>query len=520
MEVIKLLLIDDNPGDVRLIEHTLNAQPRIRFSVDATERLGGGVQKLKGEQYNIVLLDLSLPDSQGLETFTKLKAQARDLPIIVLTGLNDEGIAIQAVRKGAQDYIVKDEMNTGLLVRSISYAIERSSAEEKRRWLEMKMLYAQKLESLSVLSGGVAHNFSSMLTAVIGNAELALGKLSEDSLAYANIKKIESSALQAVELTNQMLAYAGKGRFIVEALNISKLTEDMKAIIQTTVPPKIKLEYELTQNLPLIKADVPQIQQMLLNLINNAAEAIGENRGSIRIRAFGVRADTRWLHDSLFTGEISPGAYTCLQISDNGIGISPETKAKIFDPFFTTKFTSRGLGLAAVQGIVRGHKGAIRITSQVNRGTKIVILLPSIKEKPSTFIPNSKPVKASIDTSVLLIESEPSLAEVAQTKLEQAGYRVFHAQDRIQAVDILKRQQQEIKLIVLDVPEPTVGIRSTLSQLRQFNSSLLILLTCDYDLKDVPIDIENVDVNAIIKKPYRFNLLIEKVQELLNTEIT
>ncbi len=514
-EIIKVLLIDDNPGDVKLIQHTLSAQNRLEFLIESGERLNTGIQMLRNKQYHLLLLDLSLPDSQGLETFSRVKPLARDLPIIVLTGLNDEEIAIQAVRKGAQDYIVKDDMNTGLLVRAICYAIERSKAEEKRRWLEMKMLYAQKLESLNVLSEGVARNFSSLMTAIIGNSELAQEKVPEVTPGYANIQKITRSATQAAELINQMLAYAGKGRFIVETLNISKLVEETKPMIETNIPNRILIEYELNHEIPLIKADVPQIQQMIINLITNSVEAIGTQSGNITLRVFGVRADARWLHDSFFTGEIAPGTYTCLQISDTGQGISPENRARIFDPFFTTKFTSRGLGLAAVHGIIRGHNGAVRVTSQVGKGTKIVILLPAIKKRlqpASEEVPCYETAKQS--PTIIMVEELEELSQIAKIRLEQAGFNVLMVDTNKHALQILQRKEKNVQMAIVDLPRPEEGILDTLTLFREHVPHLKLIITSGYDENNCPIDQTLLPIDGMVKKPYRFEVLIEKINEL------
>ncbi|MFC1584611.1 response regulator [Fibrobacterota bacterium] len=513
-EYVKVLIIDDNPGDVVLIRETLNSQLGVTFHIDDGDRLKTGLEKIRISTYNIILLDLSLPDSQGLETFIELKALVRDIPIIVLTSLNNEEIAVQAVRKGAQDYLVKDEMNTALLVRSISYAIERSGAEEKRRWLELKMLHAQRLESLSVLSGGVAHNFNSLLTAIIGNAELAMEKLSADSSAYNNIQKIESSAHQAAELANQMLAYSGKGRFVVGSLNITRLVEDLKPIIQTTVHRKIKVHYLLSKKIPAIRGDVPQIQQLILNLVLNASEAVGENSGSLTLRTSAVEADRKWLNDSFSGKNLSSGMYACLEIFDNGMGIDPEAMPKIFDPFFTTKFTGRGLGLAAVQGIVNGHSGGIHITSDPGKGTRVMVIFPSVKERPAEPIVKSSQKKTRARHSILLVEEEKKVEEVTKLRLEKNGFKVLTADDQSHGLRIFKKQMTNIGLVILGVPGLEAGMRDTIGKIQKLKPGIKILLTSDYGKKQSFGQLNELNVSGIIKRPFRGDKLINKVRRI------
>lgn len=517
-EPIKILLVDDNPGDVLLCKHILNDQEEHRFKIQYAPRLSTALRKARTISFDLILLDLCLPDSTGLDTFVKMKSQVRDIPIIVLTGTKDEETAVNAVRKGAQDYLVKDELTEGLLIRSIRYAIERSGAEEKRRWLEMKMLYAQKLESLSVLSGGVAHNFNSLLTAIMGNAELAMEKLSEESPAFRNLQKIETSAGTAAELAQQMLQYAGMGRFVVETLDISKLVREIKALIESMLTRRINIHYELADELPLIKADVPQIQQLILNLVLNSAEAIGENNGDITISSSAIRAEMRWLRDAFLTDELNPGVYARLKISDNGPGIAEDDRAKIFDPFYTTKFTGRGLGLAAVQGIIRGHGGAIRVYSEVGKGTTMDILFPKVKEDALKESLELNEPTSKWDRFVLMMIGEPPVLEVGKSRLEQAGFRVIVAEDKPQAIQILKKQTLDIDLAILDVPRYQAGFTQFLRQLRHVAPKMKIILTSDYSNGYNASQLGTVKVDCIIKKPYRSEDLLKRVHEVFTTQ--
>ncbi len=254
---------------------------------------------------------------------------------------------------------------------------ERKTAEEERRRLEEQFQRQQKLESLEVLAGGIAHDFNNLLTSILGYGDLALLELSPDALARPMIEEAMKGARQAAVLTQQMLAYSGRGRFVVVPLDLSKLTGDTVQLLQVSISKKCVLRCELANDLPAIEADVGQIRQMVMNLVLNAAEAIGSPGGLIVLSTGVVHCDRSCFVGTYADEDLPEGTYVYLDVTDNGIGMSKETRAKIFEPFFSTKFAGRGLGLAAVLGIVRGHRGAILCDSEPDRGTTFRVLLPA-----------------------------------------------------------------------------------------------------------------------------------------------
>ncbi|OGU17375.1 MAG: hypothetical protein A2076_04030 [Geobacteraceae bacterium GWC2_53_11] len=272
--------------------------------------------------------------------------------------------------------IRKDEAIVGGVViwRDIT---ERKRAEEERRTLEQQLLHAQKLESLGVLAGGIAHDFNNILTTIIGNANLALMRINPESPAVENLHRIELAASQAAELAKQMLAYSGKGKFLVERLDINRLLEEMLHMLEVSISENALLRFNLTRPLPPVEADVTQMRQIIMNLVINASEAIGERNGLITITTGCRECTSDYLKEAWLAKSPVDGLYVYLEISDNGCGMDNETLVKIFDPFFTTKFTGRGLGMAAVLGIVRGHHGAIKASSEPGKGTTFQILLPA-----------------------------------------------------------------------------------------------------------------------------------------------
>lgn len=262
------------------------------------------------------------------------------------------------------------------------------SAGEERRRLDLKMLQAQKLESLGVLAGGIAHDFNNLLVGILGNADLALGEIERGVSPRRTVENIKQSSLRAADLTNQMLAFSGKGSFIVKPLNLNDLILNMNRLLKAALAARTKIRFDLGENLPDIEGDEMQMRQVVMNLVVNAAEAITRFPGEIRVRT-GLEHISREELETPHVGDpISPGEYLVLEVTDTGCGMNDETREKLFDPFFTTKFTGRGLGLAAVLGIVRGHGGAIFVTSQPDAGSTFRVLLP-FEAPVEAFRPNS-----------------------------------------------------------------------------------------------------------------------------------
>ncbi len=255
---------------------------------------------------------------------------------------------------------------------------ELKRIQEKQLAFERKVQQAQKLESLGVLAGGVAHDFNNMLLAILGNTDLALLDLPADSPIRENLVEIKKTSQRAAALARQMLAYSGKGKFVVEEVDLSELVREMTRMLEVTLTPKAVLESDLSGDMPLVVADVSQIRQVIMNLIINASEAFGEDRGSIDIKTTSIRYNCEDLQQCSLGENIPAGLYAVLEVKDNGCGMDGETQAKLFDPFFTTKLTGRGLGMAVVMGIVKGHAGAIKIQSTVGAGTTIQVLLPAV----------------------------------------------------------------------------------------------------------------------------------------------
>jgi PAS domain S-box-containing protein len=252
----------------------------------------------------------------------------------------------------------------------------------ERKRLEQRVRETQKVESLRVLAGGLAHDFNNLLTAIIGNASLVIENQPAGSSARANLAEVIRASEKAAELTRQMLAYSGKGGFIIRPVSLSDEVREITKLLQASIPKKVHLEFDLSGHMAPVDADPSQIQQLIINLVVNGAEAIGEQEGKVRVKTRMEAIDEDVIRGDFSLGDLQPGTYACLEVWDTGCGMDENTVTHVFDPFFTTKFTGRGLGLAAVSGIVRSHQGAVKVQSKLGEGSTFRVFLPMGETQP------------------------------------------------------------------------------------------------------------------------------------------
>ncbi len=323
------------------------------------------------------------------------------------------------------------------------------------------MLHAQKLESLGVLAGGIAHDFNNILTAVIGNAELALKREVPGSSSAENLRQIIAAASKAAELARQMLAYAGRGIFVREPFDLSTLVRDMTGMLEISISKKAALQYRLANDLPAIEGDVTQVHQIVMNLVINASEAIGDAPGVITVTTGCMACKKEDFAHAWGAENLRDGDYVFLEISDTGCGMNQETISRIFDPFFTTKFTGRGLGMSAVLGIVKSHGGAVKIASEPGKGTTFLILFPvSSKSKPPIVCHDDLHAWRGHGT-VLLVDDEESVRVVGSQMLEMLGFDVVTAENGEEALRCY-RELENVVCVILDRTMPLMGAKRRL----------------------------------------------------------
>jgi nitrogen-specific signal transduction histidine kinase/CheY-like chemotaxis protein len=406
---------------------------------------------------------------------------------------------------------VGDEL--GIIATDIS---DRKHAEEERLHLERQMQHAQKLESLGILAGGIAHDFNNLLVGVLGGTDLALKHIPPTSPARALLEDVIRVAHQAADLANQMLAYSGKGRFVVAPLDLSTLVREISQLVDASVTKKVQTHYELDEHLPATEVDSAQISQIVLNLVINAAEAVGEEAGTVTIATGSMECTTEQLAGLYLGGQAEEGRFVYLQVKDTGVGMDRETVRKIFDPFFTTKSTGRGLGLAAALGIIRGHRGAVEVDSAPGRGTTITVFIPA-SEREATNRPETPAEQGDWTGSgtVLLVDDEEVVRSVGAEMLGGLGFDVLVAEDGRRGVELYRQRADEIVLVVLDLTMPEMSGDDVLREIREIRGDAAVLISSGFDEQDVSRRFAEGGPSGFIQKPYLLETLSRKVREIL-----
>lgn len=391
---------------------------------------------------------------------------------------------------------------------------QRKRAEEENRQLEMRVQQSQKSESLGLLAGGIAHDFNNLLAAILGYAGLALKDMPVEQEARRHVREIELVALRASDLTRQLLAYSGRGRFVEETIDLCKLVHEMTQLLQTAVSKKAFIQFEL--DTALIEGDPTQIRQVLMNLLINASDALGDQSGLITLRTGVLDADRSMLHSPYLTADLPAGRYAFVQVTDTGCGMSAATLQRIFDPFFTTKFTGRGLGLAAVLGIVKGHRGTIQVASEENHGTTFKMLLPS-SETSVAVVQQQLHVQDHWVGSgqVLVVDDEDSILNLLGYMLTDAGFSVLFAHDGKEAVEVFARQGKDIVAVILDLTMPRLDGIEVLRELRGLSSEVRVLLMSGYNDHDVIARFGKQTLGSFIQKPFRPGDFMVQLKQLL-----
>ena len=393
----------------------------------------------------------------------------------------------------------------------------QKNSEAGRLALERKLLDSQKLESLGLLAGGIAHDFNNLLTVVLGSASLTRLELPPGSTAAeTSLRQIEVAGQRAAELCAQMLAYAGKGRFVVEPSNLTLLLDGLRSLLKISVGHRSTLTFEIDPALPSVMADATQLRQIVMNLVINAAEAIGDHGGEITLTTGLRHFDTATLNRAATGADRPAGNYVFLSVRDTGPGMPAAVLSKIFDPFFTTKFTGRGLGLAAVLGIVRGHDGALLVESAVGRGTTFTLVLPPIAAAPAPLAREASATPWQQKASVLIIDDDDSVRTVATAMLRSYGFTTQAAADGHAGLALFKAEPIGFDLVVLDLLMPGLTGEQTLVELRRMRPGVRVLIISGFNEGDLLTRHSGGGPLAYLHKPFTRGDLERAVRDLLD----
>ncbi|MEO7701924.1 MAG: CHASE domain-containing protein [Opitutus sp.] len=511
----------------RHLTSLLRALPGMAYRCTYKERmsvvyLSEGAFGLTGYQpdeftsENVHFRDLIHPDDQALvRSATRTSLQTRTDVEVEYRIRPRSGPEKWILSRGRGIY---DE--SGALICFEGLAIDitaRKQAEAEKFAMERKLLESQKLESLGLLAGGIAHDFNNLLTGIMGHANLARFQPEVEPEISDHLRKIEAGAARAAELCQQMLAYSGRGNFLIEPVDLNQLVRETLPLLQGSLSSRARLELVLGSEPNVVMADATQLRQIAMNLILNAADALGASGGDITVSGGRRYFGEDFLALAHAADSLRPGQYVFLEVRDTGCGMSAETMAKIFDPFFTTKFTGRGLGLAAVLGIVRGHSGALRVESEVDRGSTFTLLLP-----PSTkVLPRgnnsltSTPWKRA--GSALVIDDEESVRNVSAALLRSFGLTVVCASNGSDGIERFREDPNRFDLVLLDLTMPGLDGEETLARLRAIAPEIRVLLISGYSEND---RITQMAVNGpllFLQKPFTRGALEQKLHEIFQS---
>jgi PAS domain S-box-containing protein len=479
---------------------TWNRSAERLFGYDSTEMLGHNISRLTppdriGEECRVID---KLLNGETVEPFETVR-QRKD------GGTVEISLTISLIRDAAGEVI-----GTSQAARDIT---------EQKRTAEL-LLQTQKLESLGVLAGGIAHDFNNLLVGILGNASIALDGLPANSPVKTPLAQILSAGESAAGLTRQMLAYSGRGQFVMSQMDLSSRVREAIPLIQAAISRTVELRLHLAEGLPAIEADATQVQQILMNLIINGAEAIpAGQRGTVTISTRTQQVDDAFVRDQtgLAGADLKRGTYVAVEVHDNGAGMDDSTKARIFEPFFTTKFTGRGLGLAAVLGIVRGHEGSIHIASTPGQGTTFTVLFPALASAAGQQPAEGTGTQYSGDGVVLVIDDEEIVRSVAMYTLRRAGYTPILAEDGEHGVEALRRNMETVDCILLDGTMPGISAEETLARLKAINSGIPVLLISGFSETEMLRRFKGQELAGFLQKPFKAHDLLEKLKPILAT---
>jgi two-component system, cell cycle sensor histidine kinase and response regulator CckA len=513
LAVVRLLVVDDDPQAKALIEMAL-ADAHFDRVLEVVCTAAEGLRRIEDDEHDCYLVDYQLPDRNGLELIHEAKAQGTSKPFILMTGFGSGDIDEAALREGVADYVEKHMLATHL-ERSIRYALRNWQAERAIHEREDQLRQAQKMEAIGRLAGGVAHDFNNLLTAIIGYTDIIFERLPEEDHTRRDVGEIRKAADRAAALTRQLLAFGRKQFLRPEVLDLNETATSLMQMLPRVIGEHIQTVPRLAPNLRRVTADRSQMEQVLVNLVLNARDAMPTG-GVITIET----TDTE-LTPARIAAEglrVQPGPYVTLSVTDTGTGMDAKTRAHAFEPFFTTKPTGKGtgLGLATVYGIVDQSGGAITIQTALGHGTSVRIYLPAVAA-PVEMRPVDPPPAITYGTeSILLVEDNDAVRELAQRTLKARGYAVIEARNGDEAIDLVARGAHA-HLLLTDVVMPGLSGPNLAARLLQQNPRLRVLYMSGFNEDSAAAHGTFWGGVPLLQKPFTPNQLAERVRTALDT---
>jgi two-component system cell cycle sensor histidine kinase/response regulator CckA len=510
---LRILLLEDNPDDAALVVRELH-QSGLDFDWVRVETESAFSAALTPPLPDLILSDYSLPQFNGLRAVQLLRELGLDIPFILISGTVGEDIAVEAMKHGATDYLLKDR--TVRLGNAVRRALEEKELRDERKRLEVQFIEAQKMEVIGQLAAGVAHDFNNLLAVIMGYSDLMLKEMGSDHRFSKSTEEILNAAERGVALTRQLLVFSRKQTVQPSVLDLNIVVEDMRKMLGRLIDENVELHYALSGDLGRIQADSGHVGQVIMNFVVNARDAM-PNGGKITIATTNITLDE---HYAATHTDVEPGRYVMLSVSDTGTGMGPEIQARLFEPFFTTKPAGKGtgLGLTTCQTIARQSGGHIGVYSEPGRGTTMKAYFPRVNLPldTSTEFFKKTPLPRGTET-ILLVEDEPALRQLAQSILEAQGYNVLRAGNGQEGLTVARQHQgAPIRLVVTDVVMPQMGGNVMAERLKTIVPGVKVLFTSGYTDDAIAQHGVLEQGVAFLAKPFTPAMLTRKVRELLD----
>lgn len=511
MDALKILYLEDNEMDAELVRHIL-VRDGLTPELDRVWTKANFEAKLGAGQFNIILCDNRLPSFDGLSALAMAKKKRPEIPFIFVSGTIGEEAAVEALKGGATDYVLKDRL--GRLPSAVRRAVEMSEERSKRREAEESLRQVQKLEAIGLLAGGVAHDFNNLLTVINGRSMLMMRRLPLEDPARKEFELIYKTGERAAALTRQLLAFSSKQKMQMQVVNLNSIVTDLHKMLRRLISKNVALELALEPSLPNITADAGQIEQVIMNLVVNARDAIaGDGKIVIETSEFTTTEERKF--DSAV---VTPGTYVLLTVSDTGMGMSQETMARIFEPFFTTKALGKGtgLGLATVYGIVNQVGGKVWVRSKLAKGSVFSVLLPATAQAVNINA-NESGAQAFVGgaETILVVEDDEGIQSMISEILQMEGYKVIVAGNGVDAIKTVQALDDPLNLLITDVIMPYMGGVDLARALRGIKKDLKVLFITGYEAGDIgPGEFDSLNA-SFLPKPFTPPSLLRKVRSIL-----